>query len=101
MIRKDIKSWLKRFLVFGAAGVGVFIASYMLILSVFPFPHQALNDIRFSKCVLDRNGQLLRAFTGTDDSWLMPVELSEINPYFIKATLSICLLYTSPSPRDS
>jgi len=80
---------MKRFLVFSAVGIGIFIASYMLILSVFPFPHQALNDIRFSKCVLDKNGQLLRAFTGTDDSWLMPVELSEVNPYFTKATLSI------------
>jgi len=87
--RKSIKSRLKRFLVFSAAGVGIFIASYMLILTVFPFPRQALSDIRFSKCVLDKNGQLLRAFTGADDSWLMPVELSEINPYFIKATLSI------------
>ncbi len=89
MIRKSIKSWLKRFLVFSAAGIGILIAGYMFILAVFPFPHQALSDIRFSKCVLDKNGQLLRAFTGTDDNWLMPVELSEVNPYFIKATLSI------------
>ena len=60
------------------------MVSYLLILFVFPFPHQALSDIRFSKCVLDKSGGLLRAFTGADDSWLMPVELKEVNPYFIR-----------------
>lgn len=83
-----IKSLRNIFIIAGIAfAIPVFI--YFMVLKINPFPYDALKNIEYSRCVLDKDGKLLRAFTGKDDTWLMPVELSEINPYFIKATLSI------------
>ena len=62
---------------------------YTALLWAFPFPHGAIKNIQYSKCIYDRNGNLLRVFTGKDDCWLMPVELKEVNPNLINATLSI------------
>lgn len=39
--------------------------------------------------IFDKEGNLLRAFLGKDDCWLLPAELSEINPDFIKATIAV------------
>ena len=62
---------------------------YIGILRAFPFPYETLRGIEYSKCILDKDGEILRAFTGTDDLWLLPVELKEINPDFINATIAI------------
>ena len=65
------------------------IAGYFAILNIFPFPYDKLAKIEYSKSIYDRNGNMLRSFTGQNDSWLMPTELDEINPDFVKATLAI------------
>ena len=68
----------------------ILIASFYIgILRAFPFPYETLKGIEYSKCVFDKDGDILRAFTGTDDLWLLPVELKEINPDFINATIAI------------
>jgi penicillin-binding protein 1C len=62
---------------------------YAALLRIFPFPYEAVRNIKYSTCVYDKDGNLLRAFTGKDESWLLPVTLKEINPNFIKATIAI------------
>ncbi len=88
-MKESFKIWAKRAAITSCSVLVVCLALYTVVLCAFPFPYKKINNIRYSKCVLDKNGQLLRVFTVTDDSWLMPVELNEVNPYFIKATLSI------------
>lgn len=41
-----------------------------------------------SRLVLDRNGQLLRAFTTAEDRWRLPVSLDEVDPQFLKMLLA-------------
>jgi penicillin-binding protein 1C len=62
---------------------------YWAILALFPFPQEKISQIKYSKIIYDRQGNILRAFTGQDDSWIMPVNLQSINHNFSKATLSI------------
>jgi len=62
---------------------------YFAILKIFPFPYDSIETIHYSKSIYDKDGNMLRSFTNEKDSWLMPVELDEINPDFIKATLAI------------
>lgn len=78
---------LGAFVLSGLAGVG--LLAFYLILAFNPFPQEALSKIGYSKVILDKDGNILRAFTGRDDSWIMPVELDEVNPFFTKAVLSI------------
>ena len=86
---KIISAWTKRALMGACAGIALCLASYMVVLQVFPFPYDAIKNIQYSKCIYDRDGNLLRVFTGKDDCWLMPIELKEINQNLINATLSI------------
>jgi penicillin-binding protein 1C len=65
------------------------ILLYTAVLHIAPFPYEAIQDIKYSKCLFDSKGNLLRAFTNEDGLWLMPVELKDINPHLIQATLSI------------
>ena len=65
------------------------IIGYIAILNIFPFPYDSIKAIHYSKSIYDKDGNMLRSFTQDKDLWLMPVELSEINPDFIKATLAI------------
>ena len=62
---------------------------YIGTLRAFPFPYETLRGIEYSKCIFDKDGEMLRAFTGTDDLWLLPVELDSLNPDFINATIAI------------
>ena len=65
------------------------IVGYFAILKIYPFPYDAIANIHYSKSVYDKDGNMLRSFTGEKDLWLMPVALDEINSDFVKATLSI------------
>jgi len=90
MVNKRIfVTWAKRFLAIIFIGGMFSVFLFVAILQIFPFPHKAIEEIGYSKCILDKEGNLLRAFTGQNDSWLLPVELREINPNFTNATLSI------------
>ena len=62
---------------------------YVVVLAIYPFPYDQVSDIEYSKTIFDKDGNLLRAFLGKDDCWLLPVKLSEINPNFINATIAI------------
>ena len=89
MDNKRLKTQAKRFFAAACIGAAFCISLYMAILWAFPFPHDAIENMEYSKSVFDKDGNLLRAFTGKDDCWLMPVELKELNPAFINATVSV------------
>ena len=88
-MNKCFIAWFKR----GLIGIAVFsvlcVSAYFTILHIAPFPYDAIKDIQHSKCLFDTKGNLLRAFTNEDGLWLMPVQLQDVNPHLIEATLSI------------
>lgn len=87
--KKSIAIWMRRLSIAGCVSVILCTLLYAAVLRIFPFPYEAIKNIKYSTCVYDKDGNLLRAFIGKDDSWLLPVELKEINPNFIKATIAI------------
>ena len=86
---KNLTIWLKRISVGVLIGCAFCLGAYFTVLKIAPFPYEAIKNIQYSKCIFDSQGNLLRAFTNKDGLWLMPVELKEINPQLINATLSI------------
>jgi penicillin-binding protein 1C len=73
---------------FCIAGISA-ILFYGVVLHIAPFPYERIRTIEYSKCLHDSQGNILRGFTNKSGFWLMPVELDEINPQLINATLSI------------
>ncbi|MET1414924.1 penicillin-binding protein 1C [Roseibium sp. HPY-6] len=51
-----------------------------------PLPQVA--DLPLSVVVLDRNDQLLRAFTSKDEKWRLPVELADVDPLYVEMLLA-------------
>lgn len=86
---KSLTIWLKRASVGVLTGCALCLGMYFTALQIAPFPYEAVKNIQYSKCIFDSEGNLLRVFTNKDGLWLMPVELKEINPQLINATLSI------------
>ena len=86
---RRFRLFIKTFLICLLCAAIIGIAGYFTILSIFPFPYDKISNIHYSKIIYDRDGNMLRAFTGQNDLWLMPVELAELNPDFINATLAI------------
>jgi len=72
-------------------GIGtVFLAVPVLLFCwLAPFPSLAIKEIGYSQTVLDKDGNILRVFLGSKGRWLLPVELSEINPNLVNATIAI------------
>lgn len=88
-MHKRLTIWLKRISVGIFIGFALCLGTYFTVLKLAPFPYEAIKNIQYSKCIFDSQGNLLRAFTNKDGLWLMPVELKEISPQLINATLSI------------
>ncbi len=83
---------MKTFLSAGRrVGIGaVFLAVPVLLFSwLAPFPSQAIKEIGYSQTVLDKDGNILLVFLGSKDRWILPVELDEINPNLINATVAV------------
>ncbi|MEP2707351.1 MAG: penicillin-binding protein 1C [Roseibium sp.] len=51
-------------------------------------PLTQVEDLPVSTVVLDRKDKLLRAFISRDEKWRLPVELSDIDPLYIKMLLA-------------
>jgi len=67
---------------------GFFLTSAMLVLTVFTLGYLSapLNLLRASQgspVAVDRNGQLLRAFTTPDGRWRLPVAAKDVDPRFL------------------
>lgn len=69
---------------FGVAGVIGVGATAALIITVcrLPPPDLAAAE-KLSTVVLDRNGQLLRAFTTADGRWRLPVEVADVDQRYL------------------
>jgi penicillin-binding protein 1C len=72
---------------FGKVG-GFFLTSAMLVLTVFTLGYLSapLNLLRASQgspVAVDRNGQLLRAFTTPDGRWRLAVAAKDVDPRFL------------------
>ena len=72
---------------FGKVAV-FFLTSAMLVLTVFTLGYLSapLNLLRASQdspVAVDRNGQLLRAFTTPDERWRLPVAAKDVDPRFL------------------
>lgn len=66
-------------LVLGAAGAG----ALRLVCDVAAVPSARIyDDLSVSRTVLDRNGDLLRAFTASDERWRLPVETAAVDPLY-------------------
>lgn len=67
------------------------LAAILLWLAVLfvPFDPGNLQDPAISTIVFDRHGRPLRAYLGNDDRWRIPVRLSEISPWVVKATVAV------------
>ena len=72
-------------------GIGTVILAVPVLLFCWlaPFPAQEIKQIGYSQTVLDKDGNILRVFLGSKGRWLLPVELSEINPNLVNATIGI------------
>ena len=79
----------KRLCVVTCAGVVLCLALYAAILKIYPFPEKQISEIQYSKTIFDKDGNLLRAFLGKDGCWILPAQLPEVNPNFIKATIAV------------
>ena len=89
MLKSRSVIWLKRSAIAACAGVVFCVAFYAVVLAIYPFPDKQISKIKYSKTIFDKDGNLLRAFLGKDDCWILPVRLSEVNPNFIKATIAV------------
>ncbi|MBS3762465.1 MAG: penicillin-binding protein 1C [Planctomycetes bacterium] len=81
--------------------VGIRLLGALLLLTavgfelasvLFPFPRRKLREarsVRASAVVRDRNGCMLRPFLGEKDCWRIRVDLEEISPWLIEATIAV------------
>ena len=61
----------------------VVIAAALALRAVLAVPPPPLALPEVSAVVVDRNGELLRAFTVDDGRWRLPVRLDEVDPRFV------------------
>lgn len=71
-------------LLIGSAALVGFVGH--LKTQIGPPPLAAAAD--FSTTVLDRNGQLLRAFTARDGRWRLPVDVDDVDPRYFQLLLN-------------
>ncbi|WP_213214659.1 penicillin-binding protein 1C [Roseibium polysiphoniae] len=75
---------------FSAIGLAVFSVAALAGLGKVCLDYRALPpslapaDLTISKTVLDRSGQLLRAFTTPDEKWRLPVTVHDVDPLYWK-----------------
>ena len=72
-------------------GIGTVMLAVPVLLFTWlaPFPARAIKEVGYSQTVLDREGNILRVFLGSKDRWILPVELDEINPALVNATIAV------------
>ena len=54
-----------------------------------PLDEKRLVDLPRSNVLKDQAGKLLFATVGSDDQWRLPVSLTNVSPWLIKATLAL------------
>lgn len=84
-IPKRLKRWI-----LAASGIAVAVCAVVAgaVWFAFPFPKDRLDQLAVSPRVTDRNGQVLLQIVGRDDHWRFPVELKEMSPWLLQATIA-------------
>ncbi|WP_430512704.1 penicillin-binding protein 1C [Pannonibacter phragmitetus] len=72
-------------MILAAAGAGALRVA--LDVAAVPSARQ-YDDLSVSRTVLDRNGDLLRAFTASDERWRLPVEVAAVDPLYIRMLIA-------------
>lgn len=67
--------------------IRVVIAS-MAIFLLFDLLFPVKPDIKYSRLILDKDGELLNASLSVDQQWVMKAELSELNPLLLKTIIA-------------
>ncbi|MCX7018677.1 MAG: penicillin-binding protein 1C [Candidatus Sumerlaeota bacterium] len=81
----------RRLTLAGIGSVGLLaLAAAALWLAVIyvPFNPGSLSSGEVSSMLFDRRGRTLRAYTGTDERWRIPIVLDEISPWIIQAAIA-------------
>lgn len=67
------------------------VAAIALFVAVryVPFDAAGLRTFQNSTIVLDRSGRPLRAYLANDDRWRVPIKVSEVSPWMLKATVAV------------
>ncbi|MGE0062816.1 MAG: transglycosylase domain-containing protein, partial [Xanthobacteraceae bacterium] len=67
---------------FASLAVTTLLVAAWWVISLGPVPLG--KDIDYSRVVLDRNGQILRAYTAGDGRWRLPATVEQVDPQFLK-----------------
>jgi penicillin-binding protein 1C len=91
ILRRVDWAGLRRWTAAGGLALGVLVACGQLkvrhdFAALPPLP--GIGDLPLSAVVLDREDRLLRAFTGADDKWRLPVDLADIDPLYFRLLLA-------------
>lgn len=78
----------KRSLIRGLAAVAGLAAGFVAAWHVWPFPIERLESWPASPVVTDRTGRVLLSVVGTDEQWRFPVEVQQISPWVVRATIA-------------
>lgn len=61
----------------------------LLAIWLMPFPMARLIDWPQSPVITDRQGRVMLARCGADQQWRLPVDLGDISPWLVKATIAV------------
>ncbi len=75
----------KRFRLWFFVMIGLMVGLWLTAL-VFPLPEGA-EELPMSLRVVDRHGQTLRVYISTEETYRLPVELYDVSPHLVDATL--------------
>ncbi|MBX7243945.1 MAG: penicillin-binding protein 1C [Candidatus Sumerlaeaceae bacterium] len=86
------RRWRRRSVIFLSILAGLCLLGLgvlMVAVRICPFDPSELSSGEISSLIFDRKGRPLRAYTATDERWRIPVKLSEISPWLVKATIAV------------
>lgn len=86
--RPALRTWSRRTAIAGIVGLGCLLIASSIVWQNYPFPYEKLDEWPTSPMVTDRAGEPLLQLVGRDDQWRQPVELSDISPWLVKATIA-------------
>lgn len=87
-----VRKWFWGIAIGSLCAVALAIATYYTLSAIFPFPlaeMEAVKNRAISTFVLDRDGNVLRAFPSANDSWMYWVKLGKTSPYLRQATIAV------------
>lgn len=63
--------------------------AFAILWVLFPFPQDRLNQWPISPMVLDETDRPMLAIVSQEESWRFPVDLDEMSPWLIQATMAV------------